>query len=143
MISDALIDVQDSTGKRSCRSVRSHASTALRRAPRDSSTLPFPISPRVRTLRKKSSSSVASTHFVTFGSGYGRMSSERRLVASRNPLTNLRASVIRRPFEIDPGFRQRGFSKEPGEAVWLLCSFGQPLELFQRQDDRVPSGTAK
>jgi hypothetical protein len=47
---------------------------------------PLRISPNVRTLKNQSSSSVASIHVVTFGFGFGRTSSKRTFVSSKNPL---------------------------------------------------------
>jgi hypothetical protein len=72
--------------KRNGRSLLSQASRVVRRALRGRSTTPLRISPKVRTLKNKSSSSVASIHVVTFGAAFGLMSSEMTFVSNKNPL---------------------------------------------------------
>src|ERR1700722_17653455 len=68
-------------------SLLSQVSSAVRRALRGRGTIPLRISPKVRTLKYKRSSSVVSIHAVTFGSGFGLTSSEMMFVSSKNALT--------------------------------------------------------
>jgi hypothetical protein len=72
--------------KRSGRSLLSQASREVRRALRGRSTTPLRISPKVRTLKNRSSSSVASIQVVTFRAAFGLMSSEMTFVSSKTPL---------------------------------------------------------
>jgi hypothetical protein len=113
-IDDLLVDVQDPAGKTQRQIITEPRFQVVRRALRGRSKTPLRISPQVRTLKNKSSSSVASIHVVTFGFAFGLMSSEMTFVSSKNPLTAQRPAIIRFSLEIDRDLRQWGLGKEFG-----------------------------